>query len=264
MTSQIQRVRSAFSQQAPGFAGAGLTLGRQELLCWVVESLPLTAEAQVLDVAAGTGHLSRAAAPRARSVTAVDVTPAMLRGARAGASRDGLGNLHLVQADAGRLPFGDEQFDLVMCRLALHHFADPAAEVAEMARVTRGSGTLAIVDLLSPDDADLAERYNRFERMRDPSHTRALTAGEFRKRMEAVGRPVDSWSPREVEVELDPWFELTRTSVSTRSTITLAFERELEGGPPTGMRPYKRGDRLAFVQTWVLAQAGSSGRRVRA
>ena len=264
MTSQIERVQSAFSKQASGFGGAGLTLGRQELLRWVVGSLPLTSETRALDVAAGTGHLSRAAAPHVRSVAAVDVTAAMLQGLRTEAAQAGLDNLQPVQADAGRLPFADGQFDLVLCRLGLHHFADPAAEVAEMARVTRALGTLAIVDLLSPDDVGLAARYNTFERMRDPSHTWAVTADELRNLLHATGRPVASWSAREVEVPLDPWLDLTRTPDSTRRMIAQALEREMEGGPPTGMRPRERGGRLSFVQTWALAQAGPTDRPARA
>ena len=264
VTSHIRRVQSAFSRQAPGFAGAGLTLGRREILRWIVEALPLAPETRALDVAAGTCHLSREAAPHVRSVAAVDVTPAMLHEARAEAAREQLTNLHLVQADAGRLPFPDGHFDLVMCRLALHHFAEPAAEVAEMARVTRGSGTLAIVDLLSPDDEDLAARYNAFERMRDPSHTRAVTAGELRNLLDAAGRPVGSWSARDVEVDLEPWFALTHTPAATRRTVTLAFDSELDGGPPTGMRPRERGGQRSFVQTWVLAQAGPVDQPARA
>ena len=259
MTSQIDRVQSAFTRQAPGFGDPGLTLGREELLRWVVDSLPLTPETRALDVAAGTGHLSRKTAPLVRSVAAVDVTPAMLDALRTEAEREGLDNLQPVLADAGRLPFADRQFDLVLCRLGLHHFADPAAEVAEMVRVTRVSGTLAVVDLLSPDDADLAARYNTFERMRDPSHTWALTAGELRELLDAAGRPVACWSARDVEVALDPWLDLTGTPDSTRRTIMHALERELDGGPPTGMRPRRRGGRLSFVHTWALAQAGPRG-----
>ena len=157
MTSHIDRVRSSFSRQARDFDAAGLTLGRQALLGWIVDALPLAAETRALDVAAGTCHLSRAVAPHVRSVVAVDATPAMLREARAEAAGAQLGNLRLALGDAGHLPFPDAHFELVMCRLALHHFADPAAAVAEMARVTRESGTLAVVDLLSPDDVGLAE-----------------------------------------------------------------------------------------------------------
>ena len=112
-------------------------------------------------------------------------------------------------------------------RLALYHFADPVVEVAEMARITRGSGTLAIGDLLSPDDTELADRYNQFERMRDPSHTHAVTGDELRDLLDVVGRSVGHWSVREVEVDLVPWFDLTRSPVSTRKTISEALRREL-------------------------------------
>ena len=264
MTSQIRRVQSAFSRQASGFAGVGLNLGREELLRWVVESLPLSPATRALDIAAGTGHLSRAVAPHVGSMAAIDVTAAMLREARAEVARAGLRNLHLVRGDAGRLPFAGGHFDLVMCRLALHHFAEPAAEVAEMARVTRAAGMLAIVDLLFPDDAALATRYNTFERMRDPSHAWALTATDLRNMLVAAGCRVSSWDVRDVEVPLEPWFELTHTSASTRKTIELAFDSELDGGPPTGMRPRRREGRLSFVQTWVLAQAIPGGRSARA
>ena len=255
-------MQASFSRQARDFDAAGLTLGRQELLDWITAALPLAPEARALDVAAGTCHLSRAVAPRVRSVAAVDVTPAMLREARAEIAGAQPGHLHLVQADAGRLPFSDRHFDLVMCRLAIHHFTDPAVEVAEMARVTRESGTLAIIDLLSPDDASLAERYNAFERMRDPSHTRALTAGELLDLLATAGRPVGSRTAREVDVDLDSWLELTRTPASARRTIARALALELDGGPATGMRPRKRAGRLSFVHTWALVQAGPRGRSV--
>ena len=96
---------------------------------------------------------------------------------------------------------------------------------------------------------------NRFERMRDPSHTRALTVDELRDLLEAVGRPVDCRSLRQVEVDLDPWFDLTCTPVSTRKVISAALRRELDGGPTTGMRPRERGGRLTFRQTWALVRS---------
>ena len=263
VTTQIGRVQSAFRQQASGFGSAGLTLGSKQLLQWVIESIPLSPQIGTLDVAAGTGHLGRAIAPYVRSVAAVDVTTEMLHQARAEVAKVRLRNLHLVQADADRLPFADEHFDLVLCRLALHHFTDPAVELAEMARVTRASGTLAIVDLLSPDDGQLADRQNRFERMRDPSHTRALTVDELRDLLEAVGRPVDYRALRQVEVDLELWFDLTRTPVSTRRAISAALRHELDGGPSTGMRPRERGGRLSFLQTWALVRSDPLGRRDR-
>jgi hypothetical protein len=56
-------IRDEFSKQASSFGDKGLTLSSQEILGWIVENLPLQKNYRVLDVAAGTGHLSRAIAP---------------------------------------------------------------------------------------------------------------------------------------------------------------------------------------------------------
>jgi protein-L-isoaspartate O-methyltransferase len=55
-------IKSEFAKQASRFGGQGLTLSSQEYLAWMVDILPLQAGFRVLDVATGTGHLSRAAA----------------------------------------------------------------------------------------------------------------------------------------------------------------------------------------------------------
>jgi ubiquinone/menaquinone biosynthesis C-methylase UbiE len=77
-------VREEFSKQAPKFTEKGLTLSSQDILDWIVHSLPLEREFQVLDVAAGTGHLCGAIAPHVRDVIAVDITPEMIAQAREG------------------------------------------------------------------------------------------------------------------------------------------------------------------------------------
>ena len=146
-----------------------------------------------------------------------------------------------------------------MCRLAVHHFADPAVEIAEMNRVARRSGALAIVDLLAPDHAAFAERYNTFERMRDPSHTRALTAADLGTLVEASGRPIRRRIARDVEVDFNPWLALTGTPLPTRKAITEALERELAGGSATGLRPRERAGRLSFLQTWQIVLTGPRG-----
>jgi SAM-dependent methyltransferase len=80
----------------------------------------------------------RDAAPR---YVAADLSPLMLRRARAEARGRGLG-AGLVQASADRLPFADETFDLCLSYNGLHCLPDPAGAVAEMARVLRTGGTL--------------------------------------------------------------------------------------------------------------------------
>lgn len=105
----------------------------------VLDRLPISAEAEVLDVAAGTGKLTRVLARRYRQVLAVEP----LDGMRAILRRVVPG----VEAHAGtaeEIPLADASVDAVFAGQAFHWFANDDA-VAEMARVLRPGGTLALV-----------------------------------------------------------------------------------------------------------------------
>ena len=144
-----------------------------------------------LDVATGAGHMALAFAPRVARVIASDITPEMLAEAGKLASAKGLANVETAIADAEALPFEAKRFDLVSCRIAPHHFASIPRFIAEVARVLKPGGTFALVDNIAPDTATTPSfgpdalaaadvLYNLFERTRDPSHGRALTAGAWR------------------------------------------------------------------------------------
>jgi ubiquinone/menaquinone biosynthesis C-methylase UbiE len=238
-------VRAAFTRQASHFGDPGLTLSSQELLTWAVDLLPLGSHDRVLDVAAGTGHLSRAIAPRVRRVVAVDMTRAMLT--QAGTAE---GQRQCVEADAARLPLRPDTFDIVVSRLALHHFEDPIVQLREMARV--GRTRLAAVDLLSPDRADLVSGYNHFERRRDPSHTVALTEAQLIGAFEQVGASVEQVMTRDIAVTFDPWVQMTGTDAATTAALRDELERDIAGGPDTGMRPVREQGELRFLQRWCV------------
>lgn len=100
----------------------------------IAELLALGGDEPVLDVGAGTGHLTAALARRGHPVTALDASAGML--GRNPAPRR-------VRADATRLPFGDGAFALTVESNLLHHVDDPVEVLKEMARVSRG-GVVAI------------------------------------------------------------------------------------------------------------------------
>jgi ubiquinone/menaquinone biosynthesis C-methylase UbiE len=139
-----------------------------------------------LDVASGGGHTARKLRERGLQVTTLDPAPGMRPD---------------VIARAEDIPFADDSFDVVVTRIAPHHFDDIRAAVAEMARVSRD---LVLVE----DTLFVAEDVEEAERLRDPTHVRSYTEEEWRAFLEDAGleveavellpksRPVESWLER--------------------------------------------------------------------
>ncbi len=119
----------------------------------------------LLDVGAGTGRLLELLAPRVERALGVDASRAMLALARSRLSKPELAHCSVRQADMYRLPLPDDAFDTVVLQMVLHYAEDPAAAVAEAARVLRPGGRLVVVDLLRHDQPmeRLAHRWPGFD-----------------------------------------------------------------------------------------------------
>ncbi len=110
----------------------------------------------VLDVACGTGIVSRKAAARAGesgSVTGVDLGPPMLEVARRQDSEAGAAPIDYGEGDALALPVADEAFDVVLCQHGFQFFADRPAALAEIVRALRPGGRLGIACWTRFDDS---------------------------------------------------------------------------------------------------------------
>jgi SAM-dependent methyltransferase len=111
------------------------------------------------------------------------------------------------------LPFADESFDVVVCRIAAHHFPEIEAAVAEMARVSR---RLLVIDDLLFDGDDVEEAH----RLRDPTHVRSHSEDEWRDLVTAAGFEVE-----QVEVfgdrrlTLEPWLDRVEVPSADRPRI---------------------------------------------
>ncbi len=142
---------------------------------------PFTGEERALDVGCGTGALAYALAPHVREVVGIDESEAYVAAAREHAPP---GCTFLV-GDAAALPFPYGDFDLVGCLRVLHHVARPELVVSEIARVTRPGGRILLVDQLGDVDPIRSLELDRFERARDPSHTRLLPDADIRGYLDA-------------------------------------------------------------------------------
>lgn len=192
---------------------------------------------RALDIATGAGHTAAAFAPFVAEVIASDITAEMLAETRNLATERGLSNLRTAVANAQDIPFDPESFDLVTCRLAAHHFPDIERFVAEAGRVLCPGGLLAIVDNVTPDAANLpgvdasqeaaaANAYNDFERLRDPSHARALSTREWNEVFSRQGFELKAQELMEKEMAFQPWVKRMHCSPKTVGKL-----KELLVGP---------------------------------
>lgn len=166
--------------------------------------LDLRGDERAVDVGTGAGTLALALAPLVREVVGVDVVPELLDAAR----REAPANVTFVEGDAMHLPLETASFDVAATRRTLHHISRPELVVAELARVARPGGTVVVEDQLAPVDPLAALALDRFERTRDPSHTRLLPDIDLRHLFEANDLVLERTRSRVERRPLDPYLDL--------------------------------------------------------
>jgi ubiquinone/menaquinone biosynthesis C-methylase UbiE len=186
-----------FTRQAMPFSTAK-TIADQAALRLLVDFSGAGPQDTVLDVACGGGVVLCAFAPSVAHVTGIDVTPAMLSRARALAQERNLDNVAFDKGDVTRLPYADGAFSIVLSRFTFHHFLQPLAVLKEMVRVCTPGGTVMVIDTQASANATKADAFNHMEKLRDPSHVRAMPLAELQQLYAEAGLP----SPRVTAYEL--------------------------------------------------------------
>jgi len=180
---------------------------------------------RALDVATGAGHTAGAVASRdVHEVVAMDAAPAMVATAETG-----FPTVEGVVGDAERFPFAADAFDAVACRIAAHHFPDPAAFVSEVARVTADGGFFAFEDNVAPADDALAEFVDRVERLRDPSHVRSHRESEWLAGVTEAGFDVCEAVVIKKTIDYRDWIVQLDTPAENREELESVF-----ADPPAG------------------------------
>ena len=135
------RQRGAWSSGDYAVVGTTLQIVGEELC----EALDIRAGQRVLDVAAGNGNASLAAARRWCDVVATDYVPALLDRARERAAAERL-NIEFLEADAEALPFDAGSFDVVVSTFGVMFTPDQAKAAAELVRVCRPGGKIGLAN----------------------------------------------------------------------------------------------------------------------
>ena len=245
-------IQQKFGEAAADYA-ASPTHAAGPSLARLVELIDTKPTWRLLDIATGAGHTALAFAPQVAKVTASDITPEMLAETRKLAKARKAGNVVTAQASADDLPFPDTSFNLVTCRLAAHHFPDPASFVREAARVLIPGGLFALVDNVSPDDAELAARYNAFEKLRDPSHGCCLGLDEWRGIIHDAGLTSTKSEIMDQDIAFDPWVARMRC---TAPTIARLKEMLQDGPLSVYLRPRDSAAGLVFTLREAILVAG--------
>lgn len=174
---QNRLIVEQFSAQAAPFARLAAH-SASDAMRLVREAAGVGPGDEVLDVACGPGIVACDFARHAARVTGIDLTPAMIEQARALQAERGLDNVDWRVGDVSALPFEADVFNVAFTRYSFHHLLDPAGALAELARVARPGGRVVVVDVYS-SGPEQAAAYDRAEKLRDPSHVRALGLDEL-------------------------------------------------------------------------------------
>lgn len=220
-------IQSQFTQQAEPFlrrhAGS-----RNALLELMAECAEPRSEDSVLDVACGPGIISCFFADRVSRVTGLDAVSAMLERARQLQAERGLSNIEWVQGQSGALPFRDASFDCVVTRFSFHHYLDPLAALREMKRVCKPDGIVLVTDVAPSKETQ--DRFNHWEILRDPSHTRALTHAEFISLGEATGLQLRRREDFSLAMDLEDLLQGSFPKPGDADKIRALFEEDIRSG----------------------------------
>lgn len=173
-----------FSKQAVPFSNIP-EHGDKLVFDLIIKIVGAKSDDNVLDVACGPGLMTSAFAKVVKNIKGIDMTPEMINRAKEIQEENRLINMSWDIGDAFSLPYENNLFSLVITRYSFHHYLEPEKAAAEMKRVCSPGGKVAIIDVSTP--AEKQKYYDEVEKIRDPSHTKALTPEEFMKVVESAG-----------------------------------------------------------------------------
>ena len=224
-TSHNELIQQEFTKQATAYA-TNPTIIDSDWALRLVQAAQPTPESRVLEVATGPGYVALAFATVAHEVVGVDLTDAPLAIARKNKAERRLTNVTFESANANQLPFADDSFDIAVCRLAFHHFDTPQQVLSEMVRVCRSGGKVVVEDLIASERPTGADYYNHWERLRDPSHTTALSVSQLLAFYTAAGLEIDAIHSEHRAQDVEQWMRNSQTSAETAQEVRRLIQED--------------------------------------
>jgi ubiquinone/menaquinone biosynthesis C-methylase UbiE len=214
-----KNVQQQFGKNAASYVSSPIHKDGKDLLK-MVEMAEVNGQEVLLDVATGGGHTANAFAPLVKKVIAVDLTAEMLAAAESFIIENGHQNVEFVQGDAEQLPFTEESFDIVTCRIAPHHFPNVDTFIREVYRVLKPGGQFLLDDNVVPESKEYDQFYNTMEKIRDYSHFRAWKKSEWIQKLEESGLEVFEWHRFEKSFRFESWCANMQLSESEKDLLS--------------------------------------------
>ncbi|MDF7807684.1 methyltransferase domain-containing protein [Pontiellaceae bacterium B12219] len=222
MNNHEQEIIDQFSKQAIPFTQVP---GHLDAMQQLIELSGVSKTDSVLDVACGPGMVACEFAKQARLVEGIDLVEKMIEQARLRQAQEGLENVAWKTGSVDALPYADDAFSIVITRYSFHHFLNPQAVLSEMIRVCRPGGTVLVADVSMPEDK--VEAFNQMERLRDPSHTAALSDSAWAELLAGSGLSDLQHSRYTVDMKLEAQLMASFPKAGDAEKIRKLFREDL-------------------------------------
>lgn len=252
--SHHDNVEKQFGSQASAYLTSAVHASGRDLQR-LAERLSAFPQASVLDMGCGAGHASFVAAQNVKQVMAYDLSSQMLDVVAQAAKAKGLNNIDTRQGYAESLPFEDSLFDVVISRYSAHHWHDVGQALREVTRVLKPGGILIIMDVMSPGHPVRDIWLQTVEALRDTSHVRNYSSGEWLALINDANLIADTLLTDRLPLEFSSWVARMRTP----TTLVDAIRVYQESASAEVKRYFALEEDGSFTSDTIMVEAHKAG-----
>lgn len=166
---------------------------------------------KALDLGCGAGHVSYHIAQMCEQVIAYDLSESMIDLVEQTAGQRGINNIQVKQGCAEDLPFENTYFDVVVTRFSAHHWQDIQHAIQQVYRVLKPQGLFIVIDSIGSNQPMLDTFLQSVELLRDPSHVRNYSLGQWLNLTESHGLIPFNIERQALSICLDDWVKRMHT-----------------------------------------------------